>query len=1642
MAGDLNTRIIISARDDASKVFLTTADNLKTVGDAARKVSDSLGGAMSTEVVARKASELAGNLASLSRFSQAAGKDVQALGGHFKELAVQAGLPEKEFASLQSRMLKTQATKAAADSLRAVGEAAGLSSREVRELGQKMGISGESIRQATSHITKASGALDTFRGVLGAIGVSVGLSEAVQGIKSLSVGMFDAGKMAGQTQKAFEAINGSASGAGREFEFLRGVAGRLGQNFWDLTSSYKSFSAAAKESNFPLAETHKLFEATTKASASLGLSTDQTQRAFMAFQQMISKGTLSMEEVRGQLAEALPGAMGLFVKASGMAEDAFMQAVSSGEILATDILPKVADLMGQRYPGDVIKAVAAQNKFNEAWTDLKVNMANSGFLDSAATSLGAVAEAVSSPSVQASMESFGRNLGTLIEKLAKFVELASMRSVTDTFTQGAGLAKEGKINWDDFVAASFLDRQKMVDSVLYPSTRNVGKVAPDLVERALSMGGTSSAVSSAPPAVKYSATQSEKTLQGVSLSDKDALNKTWAEGLKKISSIQKLIDSGKLSTEDMNRALKDQGVIWNSIGKEQEQFEKAQDRDANKGAKRAVQTAKANLDSIKVINEAMGKALEAQDSFLGDEWAAQARRATTEHQKALDELQKKLVDYKGTEKELMAASLRYWADYEYGIKLGQIAFDKWAGSMAQWGDLQQQLGEATFDPSLVMAGSMTKLQEEHARALQAVQGDSEKTAMVMEIYAARETEIQRKGVRDRSDLKRQEIEARLGYEDSYGGYLKDRLALQYGLYKDAAAQQLEVWEKTADATIELFDGVMESFTWAMGQGFGDLLTGKLKTIEDYTQQLLAQLKQVFANWLTEMARIAANKYIVVPIMGQIMGTSGSLSLPGASGLNVQGGDGFSLTDAGKYLGYGKDAYNLLGGAGGMGIDALSATSTNAFTSSLANGGSIQMANVSASNATAASSSTLSSIAGPAALAATGGYMVGGMVRPDDPLASYVGAGAGLAGGAIAGMAGLGMLASTGIGLLAAIPAAIITGLAQPNTVKSEWSVPNASKSAIMIAGGENTNAAYGVIKQTSSGAFGSSSTSHKSIFGIASPEMAAQQDAAWAAATKGLDGFTKAVGVSSDQLTNAKSSFNFPAIPIPDGMDAEVYRNVANAEAEHTLAQLGMLDAIKAVAKSGEAYIDTLTRLDSTFSTMENLAISTGFGLEQVAAGMDRIVAADYASRLMEAAGGADAFGAALARLNAYGYTAQEQMERSLTGAATATGRAIAEVGDATVTIENFWPRFRAAMESGMDPDRMAAWVTASARMEQWEQVKAAWQQRDIEALQTQTSTLQAQISVIQQVSSAWKGFGDQMVRLKQSLLMDANLSTLSPLEKMNTAKSRLDSLTAEANNKSTDHLADIDQATKDYLTSALDYYGASADYFALFDATTATIDQLQVLAGSQVSAADQQVASLNFQIEQNNAQITALNTINSGLGDVVNAVNNVSSAIGGAIQSANAAQRSVSVPQWAGSAVAVDSTAAASPYAVPAETDGTANYRAWIEAMGWSVPAFATGGTTGGGWFVAGDDPLSSRSGELMYSSAPVRVFSNRQSRAMLSGGGRGGDTAALEAKLDAVGSVLVDILNVLQDGGGAGEKLDEIKRVMKSQGFVRAGA
>jgi tape measure domain-containing protein len=158
-------------------------------------------------------------------------------------------------------------------------------------------------------------------------------------------------------------ILGSEGDALNKLSDLKQMAQELGLDYFALAESYKSFTGAARASNFDLDKSEKIFRSVAKAGAVLGLSSDQMSGSLLALQQMISKGNVQAEELRGQLSERLPGAFSLAAKAMGVTEQELNKLLESGSVVASDMLPKLADQLDKAYgnkASDGIKGLNAE----------------------------------------------------------------------------------------------------------------------------------------------------------------------------------------------------------------------------------------------------------------------------------------------------------------------------------------------------------------------------------------------------------------------------------------------------------------------------------------------------------------------------------------------------------------------------------------------------------------------------------------------------------------------------------------------------------------------------------------------------------------------------------------------------------------------------------------------------------------------------------------------------------------------------------------------------------------------------------------------------------------------------------------------------------------------------------------------------------------------------------------------------------------------------------------------------------------------------------------------------------------------------------------------------------------------------------
>ncbi len=182
-----------------------------------------------------------------------------------------------------------------------------------------------------------------------------GLSEIFGKLGPALAGVFTASKFVetivatDSLKKGLTAVFGSAEAAGKEMEYIREVSNRLGLEVTGAGQAYLRLAAATKGTAIGGEQTRKVFEAVSRAMSTLGKSSDETKNALLAVQQIASKGTVSMEELRGQLGEALPGAMQAAAQGAGITVGELTKMVESGSVLAQDLLPALTKGLDDLY---------------------------------------------------------------------------------------------------------------------------------------------------------------------------------------------------------------------------------------------------------------------------------------------------------------------------------------------------------------------------------------------------------------------------------------------------------------------------------------------------------------------------------------------------------------------------------------------------------------------------------------------------------------------------------------------------------------------------------------------------------------------------------------------------------------------------------------------------------------------------------------------------------------------------------------------------------------------------------------------------------------------------------------------------------------------------------------------------------------------------------------------------------------------------------------------------------------------------------------------------------------------------------------------------------------------------------------------
>lgn len=313
----------------------------------------------------------------------------------------------------------TGTVRASTDAVRQFGLTADRAGRQVEGAGQRSRRAardvdelGRSTRRTDSSMRAWTSGLNTLRGTLATLGITLVARE-----------MLNAGLAMDRLERSTAAALGSQSMAARELAFVRREAQRLGIYFPVLAQGYAGLAAATRGTVLAGQQTREIFLAVAEAGRAMNLSQEQIAGTLTALQQIAGKGTVSMEELRQQLGDRLPGAMQIAARSMGMTVAEFVKMVAAGELLSAEFLPAFARGMRDAAAAGVELSqnspAAEFERLKTAIFDAGVALARGGVLDSLAAGARVFAQALNALVA-------GGSLQTIASLMLKFTAAAAI----------------------------------------------------------------------------------------------------------------------------------------------------------------------------------------------------------------------------------------------------------------------------------------------------------------------------------------------------------------------------------------------------------------------------------------------------------------------------------------------------------------------------------------------------------------------------------------------------------------------------------------------------------------------------------------------------------------------------------------------------------------------------------------------------------------------------------------------------------------------------------------------------------------------------------------------------------------------------------------------------------------------------------------------------------------------------------------------------------------------------------------------------------------------------------------------------------------------------------------------------------------
>ena len=216
------------------------------------------------------------------------------------------------------------------------------------KIGRAVGAGLSTVNLPGQDIAQAAflGSLAGPKGAAIAAGIAV-VAKGVEGLVRLGPEVAKTEAQLSKLEIALRGILGSKSEEG--FKAIDRAARDFNQPILDATKNFTQLSAAATANGNSVKQTETLYRALSAATKATGGDAQDLSGVLRAATQVISKGVVRSEELRGQIGDRLPGAFQLFAQATNRSAEELQKALEQGEVSADEFVTTFSNFILNKF---------------------------------------------------------------------------------------------------------------------------------------------------------------------------------------------------------------------------------------------------------------------------------------------------------------------------------------------------------------------------------------------------------------------------------------------------------------------------------------------------------------------------------------------------------------------------------------------------------------------------------------------------------------------------------------------------------------------------------------------------------------------------------------------------------------------------------------------------------------------------------------------------------------------------------------------------------------------------------------------------------------------------------------------------------------------------------------------------------------------------------------------------------------------------------------------------------------------------------------------------------------------------------------------------------------------------------------------